>query len=195
MDGKERLRMEEGEAEDESESEEEDLDGKEQRRPSTDDMADRKSGVTGYQEDLGESIKKDSSVPLEIQLRGPGMQQLYSQACRQGALPLHNTRGLVVGQYRSGKTCVVRRLTGEKAVEDEPITDGIEISPSVMTTTWRKAKEEPDEFKETMAERLTKLQKWNIAKFQTSLRSQQAVKSHGDKTNLTGIQNNFFTNQ
>eukprot|EP00058_Branchiostoma_floridae_P001479 XP_002586967.1 hypothetical protein BRAFLDRAFT_99327 [Branchiostoma floridae] len=68
------------------------------------------------------------------------MQQLYSQACHQGARPVHNTRGLVVGQYRSGKTCVVRRLTGEKAVEDEPITDGIEISPSVMTTTWRKAK-------------------------------------------------------
>ncbi|XP_078621038.1 uncharacterized protein LOC144887592 isoform X2 [Branchiostoma floridae x Branchiostoma japonicum] len=185
MDGKERLRMEEGEAEEESESEEEDLDDKEQRRPSTDDMADRKSGVTGYQEDLGESIKKDSSVPLEIQLRGPGMQQLYTQACRQGALPLHSTRGLVVGQYRSGKTCVVRRLTGEKAVEDELITDGIEISPSVMTTTWRKAKVEPDEFKETMAERLTELQKRNIAKFQTSLRTQQAVKGHSDRENLT----------
>ena len=83
---------------------------------------------------------EDSSVPLEIQLRGPAMQQLYSQACRQGARPVHSTRGLVVGQFRSGKTCVVRRLTGEKAVEDEPITDGIEISPSVMTTTWRKAK-------------------------------------------------------
>ncbi|XP_078612811.1 uncharacterized protein LOC144882703 [Branchiostoma floridae x Branchiostoma japonicum] len=75
-----------------------------------------------------------------VDLRGPRMQQLYSQACRQGARPVHNTRGLVVGQFRSGKTCVVRRLTGEKAVEDEPITDGIEISPSVMTKTWRKAK-------------------------------------------------------
>ncbi|XP_019614827.1 PREDICTED: uncharacterized protein LOC109462709 [Branchiostoma belcheri] len=95
--------------------------------------------ITGHREDLGMSTKEgDSSVPLEIQLRGPGMQQLYSQACRQGARPVHSVRGLVVGQFRSGKTCVVRRLTGEKAVENEPITDGIEISPSVKTKTWRK---------------------------------------------------------
>ncbi|KAI8482116.1 hypothetical protein Bbelb_401060, partial [Branchiostoma belcheri] len=81
--------------------------------------------ITGHREDLGMSRKEgDSSVPLEIQLRGPGMQQLYSQACRQGARPVHSVRGLVVGQFRSGKTCVVRRLTGEKAVENEPITDG-----------------------------------------------------------------------
>ncbi|XP_019614066.1 PREDICTED: uncharacterized protein LOC109462017 [Branchiostoma belcheri] len=86
------------------------------------------------------------------------MQHLYSQACRQGEQPVHSVRGLVVGQFRSGKTCVVRRLTGEKAVEQQPVTDGIEISPSVMTKTWRTAREEPDEFKETMAERLAEQQ-------------------------------------
>ncbi|KAI8494128.1 hypothetical protein Bbelb_284750 [Branchiostoma belcheri] len=95
--------------------------------------------ITGHREDLGMPAKtEDSSVPLEIQLRGPGMQQLYSQACRQGARPVHSVRGLVVGQFRSGKTCVVRRLTGEKAVENEPITDGIEISPSRSQTNSRK---------------------------------------------------------
>ncbi|XP_019614840.1 PREDICTED: uncharacterized protein LOC109462722 [Branchiostoma belcheri] len=118
----------------------------------------------------------DSSVPLEIQLRGPGMQQLYSQACRQGARPVHSVRGLVVGQFRSGKTCVVRRLTGEKAVENEPITDGIEISPSVKTKTWRKAKEEPDEFKETMAERLAEQQERDKPRTRTSSGAQGAVR-------------------
>ncbi|XP_019624634.1 PREDICTED: uncharacterized protein LOC109470229 [Branchiostoma belcheri] len=117
-----------------------------------------------------------SSVPLEIQLRGPGMQQLYFQACRQGSRPMHSVRGLVVGQFRSGKTCVVRRLTGEKAVENEPITDGIEISPSVKTKTWRKAKEEPDEFKETMAERLAEQQEQKKARTQTSSQTQGAVR-------------------
>ncbi|XP_019614839.1 PREDICTED: uncharacterized protein LOC109462721 [Branchiostoma belcheri] len=136
----------------------------------TDDMG--AENITGHREDLGMSAKEeDSSVPLEIQLRGPGMQQLYSQACRQGARPVHSVRGLVVGQFRSGKTCVVRRLTGEKAVENEPITDGIEISPSVMTKTWRKAKEEPDEFKEIMAERLAEQQERDKPRTRTSSRT------------------------
>ncbi|XP_078621205.1 uncharacterized protein LOC144887686 [Branchiostoma floridae x Branchiostoma japonicum] len=132
------------------------------------------SGQVGF-------LREDSSVPLEIQLRGPAMQQLYSQACRQGARPVHSTRGLVVGQYRAGKTCVVRRLTGEEVVEDEPITDGIEISPSVMTTTWRKTKEEPDEFKETMAERLAEQQERNKSKPLTLLRTQRAVEQQSDR--------------
>ncbi|KAI8478082.1 hypothetical protein Bbelb_441810 [Branchiostoma belcheri] len=153
----------------------------------TDDMG--AENITGHREDLGMSAKKgDSSVPLEIQLRGPGMQQLYSQACRQGARPVHSVRGLVVGQFRSGKTCVVRRLTGEKAVENEPITDGIEISPSVKTKTWRKAKEEPDEFKETMAERLAEQQERDKPRTQTSSGAQGAVRkksTDAEKAQLT----------
>ncbi|XP_019617588.1 PREDICTED: uncharacterized protein LOC109464919 [Branchiostoma belcheri] len=105
------------------------------------------------------------------------MQQLYSQACRQGVRPVHCVRGLVVGQFRSGKTCVVRRLTGEKAVVNEPITDGIEIIPSVKTNTWWKAREEPDEFKETMAEHLAeKQQERNNPRPQTSSQTQGAVR-------------------
>ncbi|KAI8482120.1 hypothetical protein Bbelb_401100 [Branchiostoma belcheri] len=143
--------------------------GSKRSLPTDDKEADN---ITGHREDLGMSAKMgDSSVPLEIQLRGPRMQQLYSRACRQGARPVHSVRGLVVGQFRSGKTCVVRRLTGEKAVENEPITDGIEISPSVMTKTWRKAKEEPDEFKETMAERLAEQQERDKPRTRTSSRT------------------------
>ncbi|XP_019630255.1 PREDICTED: uncharacterized protein LOC109474394 [Branchiostoma belcheri] len=127
-------------------------------------------------------------VPLEIQLRGPAMQQLYSEACRQGAQRVYNVRGLVVGQFRSGKTCVVRRLTGEKAVENQPITDGIEIIPSVKTKTWRKAKEEPDEFKETMAERLAEQQERIKLRTQTSSRSQGVVRLQSNRKDPTGMQ-------
>ncbi|XP_035661736.1 uncharacterized protein LOC118405989 [Branchiostoma floridae] len=152
-----------------------------------------KAGAEAASRDEGNSRQtEDSSVPLEIQLRGPGMQQLYSQACRQGARPVHSTRGLVVGQYRSGKTCVVRRLTGEEAVEDEPITDGIEISPSVMTTTWQKAKEEPDEFKETMAERLAEQQERDksVTLRLTMSQPQEVVQQQSDSKTPTdaGIQ-------
>ncbi|XP_066264256.1 serine/threonine-protein phosphatase 6 regulatory ankyrin repeat subunit A-like [Branchiostoma lanceolatum] len=149
--------------------------GGSKRRAPTDDMAAGKSGITG-----------DSSVPLEIQLRGPRMQQLYSKACRQGALPVHSTLGLVVGQFRSGKTCVVRRLTGEEAVEDEPITDGIEISQSVMTKTWRKAEEEPDEFKETMAIQLAAGNKLNTGKG-TSSQTQEAREKGSARKGCKGI--------
>ncbi|XP_019614118.1 PREDICTED: uncharacterized protein LOC109462063 [Branchiostoma belcheri] len=124
-------------------------------------------------------------VPLEIQLRGPAMQQLYSEACRQGAQRVYNVRGLVVGQFRSGKTCVVRRLTGEKAVENQPITDGIEIIPSVKTKTWRKAKEEPDEFKETMAERIAEQQERIKLRTQTSSRSQGGVRLRSNRKDPT----------
>ncbi|XP_019636794.1 PREDICTED: uncharacterized protein LOC109479280 [Branchiostoma belcheri] len=122
------------------------------------------------------------------------MQQLYSQACRQGARPVHSVRGLVVGQFRSGKTCVVRRLTGEKAVENEPITDGIEISPSVMTKTWRKAKEEPDEFKETMAERLAEQQERDKPRTRTLSGAQGAVrKKSTDTSSVAGREESVVT--
>ncbi|KAI8513369.1 hypothetical protein Bbelb_100080 [Branchiostoma belcheri] len=136
------------------------------RRLPTDEKAAGKSGITG-----------DISIPLEIQLRGPEMQQLYSQARREGVHSMHSVRGLVVGQFRSGKTSVVRRLTGEKAVGDEPITHGIEILPSVKTRTWRKAREEPDDFKETMAERLAEHQRnksrtWSSSQVQEAFEQQ-----------------------
>ncbi|KAI8491805.1 hypothetical protein Bbelb_306100 [Branchiostoma belcheri] len=136
------------------------------RRLLTDEKAAGKSGITG-----------DISIPLEIQLRGPEMQQLYSQARREGVHSMHSVRGLVVGQFRSGKTSVVRRLTGEKAVGDEPITHGIEILPSVKTRTWRKAREEPDDFKETMAERLAEHQRnksrtWSSSQVQEAFEQQ-----------------------
>ncbi|XP_035660379.1 uncharacterized protein LOC118405086 [Branchiostoma floridae] len=90
-----------------------------------------------------------SSIPAE--LRGPEMATLYAEACRQGSLPVHSTRAQVVGQYRSGKTCFINRLMGEPIRLDEPITDGIQITPDVHTKTWKKSPEEIDEFGTGMA--------------------------------------------
>ncbi|XP_035678825.1 uncharacterized protein LOC118417380 [Branchiostoma floridae] len=86
---------------------------------------------------------RDADVPVEILLRGPEMARLYSEACSQGSLPMHSTRVPVVGQYRSGKTCLIKRLMGEtvRKEEEEPITDGIDIISDVQTKTWKKSPE------------------------------------------------------
>ncbi|KAI8484498.1 hypothetical protein Bbelb_377690 [Branchiostoma belcheri] len=90
-----------------------------------------------------------SSTPNEVS--GPEMARLYTNACRQGSLPVHSTRVPVVGQFRSGKTCFINRLTREPVKEDEPITDGIQIISDVQTKTWKKSREEIDEFGTGMA--------------------------------------------
>ncbi|XP_078594963.1 uncharacterized protein LOC144872547 isoform X3 [Branchiostoma floridae x Branchiostoma japonicum] len=91
--------------------------------------------------------KGDPDVPIEVLLRGPEMARLYSQAREQGSLPVHSTRVPVVGQFRSGKSCFIKRLMGETVSKDEeePITDGIHIISDVQTKTWKKSPEEIDE--------------------------------------------------
>ncbi|XP_078665731.1 uncharacterized protein LOC144908097 [Branchiostoma floridae x Branchiostoma belcheri] len=77
------------------------------------------------------------------------MARLYADACRQGSLPVYSTRVPVVGQYRSGKTCFIKRLMGETVRDEkgkeEPITDGINIISDVQTKTYKKSQEEIDE--------------------------------------------------
>ncbi|XP_035677306.1 uncharacterized protein LOC118416323 [Branchiostoma floridae] len=99
-------------------------------------------------EDLGiEDVSGDPDVPIEVLLRGPEMARLYSQARDQGFLTVHSTRVPVVGQFRSGKSCFIKRLMGEtvRKDEEEPITDGIHIISDVQTKTWKKSPEEIDE--------------------------------------------------
>ncbi|XP_035677312.1 uncharacterized protein LOC118416329 [Branchiostoma floridae] len=99
-------------------------------------------------EDLGiEDVSGDPDVPIEVLLRGPEMAKLYSQARDQGFLTVHSTRVPVVGQFRSGKSCFIKRLMGEtvRKDEEEPITDGIHIISDVQTKTWKKSPEEIDE--------------------------------------------------
>ncbi|XP_078579265.1 uncharacterized protein LOC144863707 [Branchiostoma floridae x Branchiostoma japonicum] len=86
----------------------------------------------------GVSDPAGSQVPIDLQ--GPVMTELYIKACREGSLPVHSTRAQVVGQYRSGKTCFINRLMGEPVRLDEPITDGIQITPDVQTKTWKQSR-------------------------------------------------------
>ncbi|XP_035673142.1 uncharacterized protein LOC118413721 [Branchiostoma floridae] len=97
----------------------------------------------------GVSDPAGSHVPIDLQ--GPEMTELYVKACREGSLPVHNTRAQVVGQYRSGKTCFINRLMGEPVRLDEPITDGINITPDVQTKAWKQSRVEIDEFGAGMA--------------------------------------------
>ncbi|KAI8497600.1 hypothetical protein Bbelb_249060 [Branchiostoma belcheri] len=85
-------------------------------------------------------------VPVEVLLRGHEVASLYAAACRQGSLPVYSTRVPVVGQYRSGKSCFIKRLMGEtvSGEEEEPITDGINIISDVQSKTWKKSKGTPN---------------------------------------------------
>ncbi|XP_035677310.1 uncharacterized protein LOC118416326 [Branchiostoma floridae] len=96
---------------------------------------------------LKKELQGHPDVPVEVLLRGPEMAKLYSQARQQGSLPVHSTRVPVVGQFRSGKSCFIKRLMGEtvRKDEEEPITDGIHIISDVQTKTWKKSPEEIDE--------------------------------------------------
>eukprot|EP00058_Branchiostoma_floridae_P002883 XP_002588371.1 hypothetical protein BRAFLDRAFT_63321 [Branchiostoma floridae] len=91
---------------------------------------------------------RQGSLPVH----SPEMARLYAEACRQGSLPVHSTRAQVVGQFRSGKTCLIKRLMGEEVIEEEvePITDGINIIPDVQTKTWTKSGEEIDDLAGTL---------------------------------------------
>ncbi|CAH1266959.1 TTC28 [Branchiostoma lanceolatum] len=116
------------------------------------DLGDHRK-ATSYHDEAKEMETNLSDEPLTtpIELHGPEMAKLYAEACRQGSLPVHSTRVPVVGQYRSGKTCFIKRLMGEPVKENEPITDGIQITPDVQTKTWKKSPEEIDEFGAGMA--------------------------------------------
>ncbi|KAI8497556.1 hypothetical protein Bbelb_248620 [Branchiostoma belcheri] len=94
-----------------------------------------------------ERVLPEELSSVHIELRGPKMAKLYTDACRQGSLPVYSTRVPVVGQYRSGKTCFIKRLMGEtvREEEEEPITDGINIISDVQSKTWKKSRAEIDD--------------------------------------------------
>ncbi|XP_078687027.1 uncharacterized protein LOC144919449 [Branchiostoma floridae x Branchiostoma belcheri] len=110
-----------------------------------------KGELANEAERLEQEQQLDDLLPPPTELRGPEMARVYEEACRQGSLSVHSTRVPVVGQFRSGKTCFINRLMGEPVREDEPVTDGIQITSDVQTKTWKKSKEELDEFDVGMA--------------------------------------------
>ncbi|XP_078665356.1 uncharacterized protein LOC144907827 [Branchiostoma floridae x Branchiostoma belcheri] len=130
-------------------------------------------------------------VPTEVLLRGPEMASLYAAACRQGSLPVYSTRVPVVGQFRSGKTCFIKRLMGEtvRKKKVEPITDGINIISDVQSKTWKKSKEEIDDLtapllptpKDTSAEPSAEEENTDVAMTETEEEAEDTVEEDDTK--------------
>ncbi|XP_078684124.1 uncharacterized protein LOC144917708 [Branchiostoma floridae x Branchiostoma belcheri] len=77
-------------------------------------------------------------LPTSIKDQGPNMAKLYTESGSQGSLslPLYRRRVPVMGQIRSGKTCLINRLMGQT---DKPSTDEPQISSDAQTKLWKRS--------------------------------------------------------
>ncbi|XP_078598131.1 uncharacterized protein LOC144874135 isoform X2 [Branchiostoma floridae x Branchiostoma japonicum] len=93
--------------------------GSRKRRLSTEDMAARK--------------KRKASVPDEVKIGDREMRALYDQACKEGTCQVFHIRLILVGQHGNGKTSLTNSLLLLKFDKAEESTDGIVITPCLMT--------------------------------------------------------------
>ncbi|XP_045171411.2 uncharacterized protein LOC123533695 [Mercenaria mercenaria] len=78
-----------------------------------------------FQPNLGGKAQTATTVPEEIQ-QDPYALDLYERALRDGIEKDRSIRINIVGNYRQGKTSLMRRLLGRK-VSDVSSTDGIDV--------------------------------------------------------------------
>ncbi|KAI8513368.1 hypothetical protein Bbelb_100070 [Branchiostoma belcheri] len=76
---------------------------------------------------------KQASVPIEVEMGGPEMRALYELACRKGTCQVYYIRLILVGKHRNGKTSLANSLLHLQFNKDEEITDGIVITPCLVT--------------------------------------------------------------
>ncbi|XP_019633449.1 PREDICTED: uncharacterized protein LOC109476875 [Branchiostoma belcheri] len=98
----------------------------------SDDSDTEKSDV----EDLGRPIDppiRPASEPIEVELGGAEMKALYDQACEQGTHLVFNTLLMLVGKHGNGKSSLHDSLLQLEFNEHKPSTDGIMITPCLMT--------------------------------------------------------------
>ncbi|XP_071941109.1 uncharacterized protein [Antedon mediterranea] len=86
--------------------------------------------------------KKLNDVPLEVLARGQEANDAFLDAIQEGSKPIYQTRLMLVGQERVGKTSLTKALTGQPFNVTEEVTDGIEASLSCTisvkhTTNWK----------------------------------------------------------
>eukprot|EP00058_Branchiostoma_floridae_P002759 XP_002588247.1 hypothetical protein BRAFLDRAFT_86694 [Branchiostoma floridae] len=74
-----------------------------------------------------------ASVPIEVEIGGREMRVLYEQACKEGSYQVFYIRLILVGQHGNGKTSLKNSLLLLKFNEDEENTDGIVITPCLVT--------------------------------------------------------------
>ncbi|XP_033101050.1 uncharacterized protein LOC117104339 [Anneissia japonica] len=108
---------------------------------------------TGYQSDAlklkenliylyGRNVNVQSQVPLEVLARGPEAKSAFIDAIQEGSKPIYQTRLMLVGPERVGKTSLTKALTEQEFDATEEVTDGIEASLSCTlsvkhTTNWK----------------------------------------------------------
>ena len=72
-------------------------------------------------------------MPTEVEMGGPEMFVLYDQACKDGTTEVFFIRLILVGQHGNGKSSLKHSLLQLEFNRDEEITDGIVITPCLMT--------------------------------------------------------------
>ncbi|XP_033101038.1 uncharacterized protein LOC117104330 [Anneissia japonica] len=92
---------------------------------------------------------KGGQVPLEVLARGLEANNAFIDAIKEGSKPIYQTRLMLVGPERVGKTSLTKALTEQKFDATEEVTDGIEASLSCTlsvkhTTNWKPQPKSPE---------------------------------------------------
>ncbi|XP_022809479.1 uncharacterized protein LOC111346462, partial [Stylophora pistillata] len=74
-------------------------------------------------------------TPPYVLARGPFAFEVFQRALQSGKAFDKRTKILLIGQDRVGKTSLGKHLRGEKFKEDEPSTDGVEMTPAIKNAS------------------------------------------------------------
>ncbi|KAI8515571.1 hypothetical protein Bbelb_063840 [Branchiostoma belcheri] len=86
-----------------------------------------------------------TSVPTEVEMGGPEMMALYEQACKDGTTDYYYIRLILTGKHGNGKSSLQNSLLQLEFNMNEESTDGIVITPCLMTgkEQWKMTKATP----------------------------------------------------
>ncbi|XP_071943202.1 uncharacterized protein [Antedon mediterranea] len=132
--------------------------------------------------------KKLSDVPLEVLARGQEAKNAFLDAIQEGSKPIYQTRLMLVGQERAGKTSLTKALIGHPFDDNEKVTDGIELSCTINvkhTTNWtpnqnKKTNKAMQEYRRTLAEEIVNDILKNKEEKQTELREHVKKQENGE---------------
>ncbi|XP_071946533.1 uncharacterized protein [Antedon mediterranea] len=141
---------------------------------------------------------KGGQVPLEVLARGLEANIAFLDAIEEGSKSIYQTRLMLVGQERVGKTSLTKALTGQEFNDTEEVTDGIETSLSCTlsvkhTTNWKpkqtegKTSEARQQYLRAVAEKIaTKLLQKKKKASKKDERKKQECNSSGAEQGMDG---------
>ena len=130
------------------------------------------------------------SVPVEILARGPLFWNAYKEALAGGNIRVMRLPIMVIGQYRSGKTSLIKSLKGEKFNPSEDPTDRIKKDPNLFGLSrnlWSIEEKAESDFSNWYEHRLSKHLASILRKKQDDESSQMIDPKSGDQWKNTGI--------